>query len=93
MADFQPVGDTLTIITPLGADAALTSQTLRADGTPKCPMNAFMIFARVRRSQPSAANHSMRTGECKTIEIVGAVVEKTHISVLPEHVFMLYIDN
>ena len=65
VADFQPVGDTLTIITPLGADAALTSQTLKADGTPKCPMNAFMIFARLRRSQPSAANHSMRTGECK----------------------------
>ena len=27
------------------------------------------------------------------IEIMGAVMEKTGISVLPEHVFMLYIDN
>ena len=67
VADFQPVGDTLTIITPFGADAALTSQTLKADGTPKRPMNAFMIFARLRRSQLSAANHSMRTGECSKI--------------------------
>ena len=47
VADLQPVRDTLTIIMPLGADAALTSHTLKADGTPKHPMNAFMIFARL----------------------------------------------
>ncbi|TFK59080.1 hypothetical protein BDN72DRAFT_906167 [Pluteus cervinus] len=28
---------------------SLTSQTLNADGTPKRPMNAFMIFAQRRR--------------------------------------------
>jgi len=44
-------------------DIALTSQTLNADGTPKRPMNAFMIFARRRRPQVSAENQSMRTGE------------------------------
>ena len=44
-------------------DVALTSQTLNADGTPKRPMNAFMIFARRRRPQVSAENQSMRTGE------------------------------
>ncbi|KXN85899.1 Transcription factor Sox-14 [Leucoagaricus sp. SymC.cos] len=44
-------------------DVTLTSQTLNADGTPKRPMNAFMIFARRRRPQVSAENQSMRTGE------------------------------
>ena len=45
------------------ANAALTSQTLNADGTPKRPMNAFMIFARRRRPQVSSENQAMRTGE------------------------------
>ncbi|KAF7760309.1 transcriptional regulator family: HMG [Agaricus bisporus var. burnettii] len=44
-------------------DVSLTSQTLNADGTPKRPMNAFMIFARRRRPQVSSENQSMRTGE------------------------------
>ena len=44
-------------------NAALTSQTLNADGTPKRPMNAFMIFARRRRPQVSSENQAMRTGE------------------------------
>lgn len=44
-------------------DARLTAQTLNSDGTPKRPMNAFMIFARKRRPQVSAANQMMRTGE------------------------------
>ncbi|KAH0826338.1 hypothetical protein J3R83DRAFT_5292 [Lanmaoa asiatica] len=42
------------------SNAALTSQTLNADGTPKRPMNAFMIFARRRRPQVAAENQSMR---------------------------------
>ncbi|KAJ6480274.1 hypothetical protein C8R45DRAFT_1216031 [Mycena sanguinolenta] len=46
---------------------ALTSQTLNADGTPKRPMNAFMIFARRRRPQVSAENQSMRTGDISKI--------------------------
>ncbi|CAL1697173.1 unnamed protein product [Somion occarium] len=46
---------------------ALTSQTLNADGTPKRPMNAFMIFARKRRPQISAENQMMRTGEISKI--------------------------
>ena len=46
---------------------ALTSQTLNADGTPKRPMNAFMIFARKRRPQISAANQMMRTGDVSKI--------------------------
>lgn len=45
----------------------LTSQTLNADGTPKRPMNAFMIFARRRRPQVSAENQSMRTGDVSKI--------------------------
>ncbi|TRM58492.1 hypothetical protein BD626DRAFT_573500 [Schizophyllum amplum] len=48
-------------------NAALIAQTLNADGTPKRPMNAFMIFARRRRPQVSAANQSMRTGEISKI--------------------------
>ncbi|KAH9931334.1 uncharacterized protein B0H18DRAFT_1116491 [Fomitopsis serialis] len=46
---------------------ALTSQTLNADGTPKRPMNAFMIFARKRRPEISAANQMMRTGDVSKI--------------------------
>jgi hypothetical protein len=46
---------------------SLTSQTLNADGTPKRPMNAFMIFARRRRPQVSSQNQSMRTGEISKI--------------------------
>ncbi|KAF8629540.1 hypothetical protein AX15_003406 [Amanita polypyramis BW_CC] len=46
---------------------ALTSQTLNADGTPKRPMNAFMIFARRRRPQVSAENQAMRTGEISKV--------------------------
>ena len=40
-----------------------TSQMLNADGTPKRPMNAFMLFARKRRPQISAANQMMRTDD------------------------------
>lgn len=46
---------------------ALTSQTLNADGTPKRPMNAFMIFARKRRPQISSENQMMRTGDISKI--------------------------
>ncbi|KAK0205225.1 high mobility group box domain-containing protein [Desarmillaria ectypa] len=46
---------------------ALRAQTLNADGTPKRPMNAFMIFARLRRPQISAENHSLRTGDISKI--------------------------
>lgn len=65
-----PLTDTTEIGSPnSGADAhqALTSQSLNADGTPKRPMNAFMIFARRRRPQVSAANQMMRTGEISKI--------------------------
>ncbi|KIY53127.1 hypothetical protein FISHEDRAFT_69265 [Fistulina hepatica ATCC 64428] len=48
-------------------NAALIAQTLNPDGTPKRPMNAFMIFARRRRPQVSAVNQSMRTGEISKI--------------------------
>ncbi|KAF9220368.1 hypothetical protein BS17DRAFT_348823 [Gyrodon lividus] len=48
-------------------NSALTSQTLNTDGTPKRPMNAFMIFARKRRPQVAAENQSMRTGEVSKI--------------------------
>jgi hypothetical protein len=50
-----------------GGDEHLTSQTLNADGTPKRPMNAFMIFARRRRPQVSAENQAMRTGDISKI--------------------------
>ena len=49
------------------SNTALTLQTLNADGTPKRPMNAFMIFARRRRPQVSAENQAMRTGEISKI--------------------------
>jgi len=48
-------------------NASLRSQALNSDGTPKRPMNAFMIFARRRRPQVSAANQMMRTGEISKI--------------------------
>lgn len=50
-----------------GAHPSLIAQTLNADGTPKRPMNAFMIFARRRRPQVSAQNQMMRTGEISKI--------------------------
>lgn len=57
----------ITSFAPEDPNASLTSQTLNADGTPKRPMNAFMIFARRRRPQVSAENQSMRTGEISKI--------------------------
>ena len=45
----------------------MVAQSLDADGTPKRPMNAFMIFARKRRPEVSAANQMMRTGEISKI--------------------------
>ncbi|KAI0271256.1 hypothetical protein BC834DRAFT_432837 [Gloeopeniophorella convolvens] len=48
-------------------DTQLTSQALNTDGTPRRPMNAFMIFARRRRPQVSAANQTMRTGDISKI--------------------------
>ncbi|KAK2462651.1 hypothetical protein APHAL10511_005384 [Amanita phalloides] len=67
-------GSTAPFMDSLRSDAdfdddsdALTSQTLNADGTPKRPMNAFMIFARRRRPQVSAENQAMRTGEISKI--------------------------
>ncbi|KAH8827677.1 hypothetical protein DL96DRAFT_1555298 [Flagelloscypha sp. PMI_526] len=45
-------------------DEALTSQALNPDGSPRRPMNAFMIFARRRRPQLAAENTALRTGEC-----------------------------
>lgn len=58
----------LTFCIPDGeSNQSLTSQTLNADGTPKCPMNALMIFARCRRPQVSSENQSMRTGEISKI--------------------------
>ena len=53
----------LTFFSIEEANVALTSQTLNADGTPKRPMNAFMIFARRRRPQVSSEHQAMRTGE------------------------------
>lgn len=49
------------------SNTALTLQTLNADGTPKRPMNAFMIFARRRRPQVAAENQSMRTGDVSKV--------------------------
>ncbi|EJD50089.1 hypothetical protein AURDEDRAFT_182555 [Auricularia subglabra TFB-10046 SS5] len=48
-------------------NASLMAQTLNSDGTPKRPMNAFMIFARKRRPQVSAQNQLLRTGEISKI--------------------------
>ncbi|KAF8190627.1 hypothetical protein K438DRAFT_913584 [Mycena galopus ATCC 62051] len=45
----------------------MDDQILNPDGTPKRPMNAFMIFARRRRPQISAENQSMRTGDISKI--------------------------
>lgn len=55
------------LLTALDAHPSLIAQTLNADGTPKRPMNAFMIFARRRRPQVSAQNQMMRTGEISKI--------------------------
>ncbi|KAI0033882.1 hypothetical protein K488DRAFT_69556 [Vararia minispora EC-137] len=48
-------------------DEQLIIQALNPDGSPRRPMNAFMIFARRRRPQVSAANQTMRTGEISKI--------------------------
>ncbi|KAF8487810.1 hypothetical protein F5888DRAFT_1639717 [Russula emetica] len=48
-------------------DTQLTSRALNSDGTPRRPMNTFMIFARRRRPQVSAANQTMRTGDISKI--------------------------
>ncbi|KAF8496390.1 hypothetical protein F5888DRAFT_1833872 [Russula emetica] len=48
-------------------DTQLTSRALNSDSTPRRPMNAFMIFARRRRPQVSAANQTMRTGDISKI--------------------------
>ncbi|QRV76979.1 HMG (high mobility group) box protein [Ceratobasidium sp. AG-Ba] len=45
------------------SNAQLRSQQLNSDGTPKRPMNAFMIFARKRRPMVSSEQPTMRTGE------------------------------
>jgi len=60
-------GPVLTLLTVLAEDTQLTSQALNSDGTPRRPMNAFMIFARRRRPQVSAANQTMRTGDISKI--------------------------
>jgi hypothetical protein len=57
----------LAYLDPEDPNASLTVQTLNADGTPKRPMNAFMIFARRRRPQVSAENQSMKTGAISKI--------------------------
>jgi hypothetical protein len=62
-----PLPLTYAHIHPEDENASLRSQALNADGTPKRPMNAFMIFARRRRPQVSAANQMMRTGEISKI--------------------------
>ncbi|KAG9054166.1 hypothetical protein FS842_005915 [Serendipita sp. 407] len=41
----------------------LIAQLINPDGTPKRPMNAFMIFARKRRPEVAADNPNLRTGE------------------------------
>jgi HMG (high mobility group) box len=56
-----------TLLTVPEEDTQLTSQALNSDGTPRRPMNAFMIFARRRRPQVSAANQTMRTGDISKI--------------------------
>ncbi|KAJ4469295.1 hypothetical protein J3R30DRAFT_3714092 [Lentinula aciculospora] len=64
----------------------LTSQTLNADGTPKRPMNAFMIFARRRRPQVSSENQSMRTGE------ISKILSKEW-NTMPAHDKQFYLDR
>ncbi|KAF8995857.1 hypothetical protein BDQ17DRAFT_1430121 [Cyathus striatus] len=56
-------------ITEAGDDAALLHQTLKDDGTPKRPMNAFLIFARRRRAQIVAMhnNNTLTVGETSKI--------------------------
>lgn len=62
----------------------LTSQTLNADGTPKRPMNAFMIFARRRRPQVSAENQAMRTGE------ISKILSKEWNAMQPVSLYFIY---
>ncbi|CAE6372999.1 unnamed protein product [Rhizoctonia solani] len=49
------------------SNVQLRSQQLNSDGTPKRPMNAFMIFARKRRPMVSSEQPTMRTGEISKI--------------------------
>lgn len=68
------------------ASIALTSQTLNADGTPKRPMNAFMIFARRRRPQVSSENQAMRTGE------ISKLLSKEWVA-MPTHEKQFYLEQ
>ncbi|KAF8815916.1 hypothetical protein BYT27DRAFT_6489395 [Phlegmacium glaucopus] len=68
------------------ANTALTSQTLNADGTPKRPMNAFMIFARRRRPQVSSENQAMRTGE------ISKLLSKEWVA-MPTHEKQFYLEQ
>ncbi|KAF9777781.1 hypothetical protein BJ322DRAFT_1114717 [Thelephora terrestris] len=43
------------------------AQSFKADGTPKRPMNGFMIFSRERKPALSAANPKMRPGKIRKI--------------------------
>lgn len=57
-------------------NAQLRSQQLNSDGTPKRPMNAFMIFARKRRpmviqlhlSLVASTNHEVLKGFLRTTD-------------------------
>jgi len=68
------------------ANVALTSQALNPDGTPKRPMNAFMIFARRRRPQVSSENQAMRTGQ------ISKLLSKEWIS-MPSHEKQFYLEQ
>ncbi|CUA70751.1 hypothetical protein RSOLAG22IIIB_09080 [Rhizoctonia solani] len=46
---------------------ALITQALNPDGTPRRPMNAFMIFARRRHPEITANNPPLRTGEVSKV--------------------------
>ncbi|GJJ08959.1 hypothetical protein Clacol_003179 [Clathrus columnatus] len=67
MQSYSPYSNPESPDDPEDENVQLRSQALNADGTPKRPMNAFMIFARRRRPQVSSANQMMRTGEISKI--------------------------
>ncbi|KAH7106230.1 hypothetical protein BKA62DRAFT_686421 [Auriculariales sp. MPI-PUGE-AT-0066] len=66
----HPVADPLTSQDdgPISqAERLLMEQSANADGSPRRPMNAFMLFARKRRPEVAAENHTLRTGEISKI--------------------------
>ncbi|KIO33681.1 hypothetical protein M407DRAFT_17636, partial [Tulasnella calospora MUT 4182] len=63
LGDEEELGSHSPLEDDFDEDEEILKQGLNSDGTPKRPMNAFMIYARRRRPEVSQDYPSLRTGE------------------------------